>query len=223
MQPNPFLDKVRRVVRIVCLLLFFTLTSIHSLRAQNLESIGSPAWLQFASTNFIVAPAATNVLIAVTRCNNISEPVSVDFQTQDGTAVAGRDYVAAAGTLDFAVGETQKIFSVTILTADANRNDLSINLSLFAPTYSGVITSGAATLIIAGMPRLTIRPAGNATTQLSWPCHATNYVLEITDKPVGGTWTQAAEAPVLTNGVNVVTHCCATTMQFFRLRQKSDE
>src|ERR1043166_6003015 len=171
MQPNPFLDKVRRVVRITGLFLFLTLISIHSLPAQNLESIGSPAFLQFAPTNFVAVPGATNAIVTVTRCNNTSEPVSVDFQTQDGTAVVGRDYVAAAGTLDFAVGETQKVFSVTILPAAANRIDLTINLSLFTPTYSGEITSGAATLTIAGMPRLTIVPAGNGVLQISTSPH----------------------------------------------------
>jgi len=45
-------------------------------------------------------------------------PISVDFSTTDGTAVAGQDYVAASGTLTFAPGETTKIVSIT-LTADA--------------------------------------------------------------------------------------------------------
>jgi hypothetical protein len=46
------------------------------------------------------------------------EPVSVDFATENGTAVAGEDYVATSGTVTFAPGERTKTVSVTV-TADA--------------------------------------------------------------------------------------------------------
>jgi hypothetical protein len=48
--------------------------------------------------------------------------VSVDFATQDGTALAGQDYVGTNGTVVFAPGETTKIVPVT-LTADAPAED----------------------------------------------------------------------------------------------------
>ena len=41
--------------------------------------------------------------------------VTVDWTTQDGTATAGEDYIAANGTLTFAPGETTKTVSVTVL------------------------------------------------------------------------------------------------------------
>jgi hypothetical protein len=50
-------------------------------------------------------------------------PVAVDFATQDSTAIAGEDYLAASGTLTFAPGETSKTISVVILgdtTAEAD-------------------------------------------------------------------------------------------------------
>src|SRR5207302_9050221 len=37
-----------------------------------------------------------------------SRSVTVDYATADGTATAGSDYTAAAGTLSFAAGETAK-------------------------------------------------------------------------------------------------------------------
>jgi hypothetical protein len=40
--------------------------------------------------------------------------VTVDFATRDGSAVAGQDYEATAGTLTFAPGETTKTFTVAI-------------------------------------------------------------------------------------------------------------
>jgi hypothetical protein len=44
-------------------------------------------------------------------------PVSVDFATQDGTALAGQDYVSTNGTITFAPGEVTKVLSIA-LTAD---------------------------------------------------------------------------------------------------------
>jgi chitinase len=40
--------------------------------------------------------------------------VSVGFTTQDGTALAGQDYVASSGTLTFAAGETSKTITVAV-------------------------------------------------------------------------------------------------------------
>lgn len=44
-----------------------------------------------------------------------SVPISVPWQTIDGTAVAGVDYVGAAGTVVFAPGETLKWVTVELL------------------------------------------------------------------------------------------------------------
>src|SRR5499427_8199035 len=43
-----------------------------------------------------------------------TEVVTVDYATADGSAFAGGDYVAAAGTLVFAPGETAKMVSVQV-------------------------------------------------------------------------------------------------------------
>jgi Calx-beta domain len=49
------------------------------------------------------------------RLSNASyQPISVSYATADGTATAGSDYVAGAGTLNFNPGETVKVFTVQI-------------------------------------------------------------------------------------------------------------
>ena len=40
---------------------------------------------------------------------------SLMYATSDGTATAGADYTADSGTLSFAIGETEKTVSVTVL------------------------------------------------------------------------------------------------------------
>jgi len=75
-------------------------------------------------------------------------PVSVDFSTADGSAVAGVDYMATNGTLTFAPGVTTQTVSVTVigdLTDEANEN-FFLNLSN-AVNVTLTDTQGKATIL----------------------------------------------------------------------------
>ncbi len=67
----------------------------------------------------------------VTLSRSASGTVTVDYATADGTAQAGQDYTAAAGTLTFAAGETQKTVSVEVLddAHDEGVETLTLTLS----------------------------------------------------------------------------------------------
>jgi len=70
-------------------------------------------------------------------------PVSVDYATQDGTAIAGEDYVATNGTVVFAPGEIAKVVSITV-TADAPpEDDETFYLNLSNPV-NGLLTRAQA-------------------------------------------------------------------------------
>lgn len=64
---------------------------------------------------------ATTLLMTVTLSRASSQPVTVNYQTADGTAlVSNRDYVRTSGTLTFQPGETSKTISLSI-TGDRKR------------------------------------------------------------------------------------------------------
>src|SRR5438874_1784253 len=44
-----------------------------------------------------------------------SEPVTVEFSTENGTAIAGADYVATSGSIKFEPGEIAKWITVSII------------------------------------------------------------------------------------------------------------
>jgi hypothetical protein len=73
--------------------------------------------LSLASTSVSVTEGNSGTK-ALTFTLNLSQasttPVTVDYATTDGTASAGSDYTAAAGTLTFAPGQTSKTISVTV-------------------------------------------------------------------------------------------------------------
>lgn len=58
--------------------------------------------------------ATVNANFTVTLSGPYTEAVTVNYATQDGTASAGSDYSAVAGTLTFLPGETRKIIPVGV-------------------------------------------------------------------------------------------------------------
>ncbi len=56
----------------------------------------------------------TTARFTVTLSAASAQPVTVDYATSDGTALAGSDYEAASGTLTFAPGETSKNIDILV-------------------------------------------------------------------------------------------------------------
>jgi dienelactone hydrolase len=71
--------------------------------------------LQFSASTYTVAENAGTVTLTVQRLNDTNGVVTVDYASTNGTATAGLDYTDVAGTLTFAVGETNQTISVPIL------------------------------------------------------------------------------------------------------------
>ena len=76
-------------------------------------------------------------------------PVSVAYVTQNGTALAGSDYIATSGTLTFAVGETAKSVTVQIIGDTVREPDETFYLVLSNPSASAEIVDaeGVGTIV----------------------------------------------------------------------------
>ena len=71
------------------------------------------------------------VTVTVARTGgSLGGPVSVGYATSDGTATAGSDYEAAAGTLTFAAGEASKSFTVHVRSDAAAEADEDFQVKL---------------------------------------------------------------------------------------------
>ena len=76
--------------------------------------------LQFESATYTVNEDGTSIVLRVTRQDGDTGAASVDYATTDGSAVAGLDYTAASGTLNWGDGDVgTKSFTVTILDNSA--------------------------------------------------------------------------------------------------------
>jgi hypothetical protein len=104
--------------------------------------------------------ASTNVLkgagvatIAVSRTGGSTGPVSVDYSTADGTALAGTDYTASYGTLTWADGDTSsKSIAVPLLNNATIGPSKSLTVTLSNPLYATIGSAAVNTTTIAETP-----------------------------------------------------------------------
>lgn len=99
------------------------------------------SFLQFASTIDLVNEGDSSIEIFVTRTGGSTGAVSVEFDTVDGSAVSGSDYVATSGTLNWANGDTSpESFQVPIL--DNNLIEALESFTIQLSNYGGTSFPG---------------------------------------------------------------------------------
>jgi hypothetical protein len=108
-----------------------------------------PGVIAFRYASYSRGEAGASATISVTRTKGLASGVSVDYATSDGSATAGSDYRAQAGTLSFAAGVATVTFSVPIINDTLVEGNETVNLSLSNPTGGATLgTQKTATLTI---------------------------------------------------------------------------
>ncbi|MFN2129772.1 MAG: Calx-beta domain-containing protein, partial [Anaerolineae bacterium] len=104
--------------------------------------------VQFDASSYSVDETAGSATITVTLSAVSGKTITVDYETSDGTAVAGSDYLAMTGTLTFDPGVTVRTFTVTILNDTLNEDDETVGLTLSNPSNVSLDSPSSATLTI---------------------------------------------------------------------------
>jgi hypothetical protein len=79
----------------------------------------------------------------VTLSAAYDQPVTVSFQTANGTATTGNnDYVAKSGTLTFAPGETTKNITIEVEGDSKREADETFYLDLFGLSSNALLIDG---------------------------------------------------------------------------------
>ena len=73
------------------------------------------------------------IQVAVSISGVSDEVISIDYQTVNGTALAGQDYIPVNGTLIFQPGETQKLIDVELINFDFLGEPKTLNVNLSNP------------------------------------------------------------------------------------------
>jgi predicted outer membrane repeat protein len=85
--------------------------------------------------------------LAVLLSGKSTSPVTVQWATADGGALAGIDYAASQGDLKFKPGQTAKKISVPIIGTSTPLSTEMFNVNLSNPTNAAVGTNGVETII----------------------------------------------------------------------------
>ena len=103
------------------------------------------------------APEGTVLAFDVTLQGTSSKPVSVDYATADGAALAGVDYTEQEGTLRFAPGESSHQIAVPLLTDDIDELEETFALTLSDP--AGATLDSAHTMATGTIEDINVPPA----------------------------------------------------------------
>lgn len=108
--------------------------------------------LDLSASCYAVAQSAGSLTVAVNRTGGSSGAISVAYATANGTAVAGTDYTATSGTLQWADGDASpKNFSVAISGATPLSGSKTFTVALSSPSAGATISSpGSAAATISG-------------------------------------------------------------------------
>jgi hypothetical protein len=74
--------------------------------------------MEFSALVFNAAECAAlpcNAALTVSRTGGAASSVTVDFATEDGTALAGVDYLTTTGTVVFSAGQASQTIRIPIL------------------------------------------------------------------------------------------------------------
>ena len=106
--------------------------------------------LQFAASGYSVNESAGTITITVTRTGGSDGAVTVAYSTANGSATAGQDYTAVAGTLSWAAGDSAaKTFTILILDDALVEGNETVAIAISNPTGGASLGSPAsATLTI---------------------------------------------------------------------------
>lgn len=104
--------------------------------------------VQFSAPTYASDPAPDTVTITVTRTGANDAACSVNYATSDGTAIAGLNYTATSGTLNWTAGDSaSKTFDVSV-TEGSLDSGLTINLALSLPVSCTIGAQGTAVVTI---------------------------------------------------------------------------
>lgn len=120
-----------------------------------------PTTISFAAAAAGAEEEAEEVVVTLIRGGSPVGAVSVTYATSDGTAIAGEDYVAAAGTVTWADGDAADKTIVIALIADGEEEeaeDFAVNLT--GITGSATIGANASITITIG-PNDAVRDIGS--------------------------------------------------------------
>lgn len=106
-----------------------------------------PGQFTFSQTNYFVNEGAGLAILTLNRTNGHTGAVTVQYQTFDGSAHAGFNYVATNGIVSFADGEISKNIAVPILQTPQVTGNTAFLVGLFNPTGGSTVLGSTNSMV----------------------------------------------------------------------------
>ncbi len=106
-------------------------------------------------SNVVIDESNGAATFTVTLDRPSTGTVSVNYATQDGTALAGSDYTAASGTLSFAPGETSKTVTLPVAGNGGDAANETFSLLLSSP-LGAVLGNTQGTAVVIDSPAASV-------------------------------------------------------------------
>ena len=161
----------------------------------------------FTSLTYHVSEAAPAATISVKLDKPWTQPVTVDYHTEDGTATAGKDYTPTLGTLTFAPGQVITTFSVGIISDTLTEYWETVSLILSNPHNAQIGYPGVATLYIDDV-RPCVVPSSTLVSlyspmDVAYDAGTDRLFIANRDGPAGGSLNVAVISPTLQTTIPV--------------------
>ena len=113
-----------------------------SSRAAAADAVG------FSAPAYLVTETGGAAVVTVNRVGSTAGTATVDYTTEDGSALAGTNYTAESGTLTFAAGQDSQTITIPIQDDGIATPDLSFQIVLENPTGTslGSVTDAVVTI-----------------------------------------------------------------------------
>jgi len=157
--------------------------------AQGLGGIDEPTRLLFEGNQLLLVSQGTDRVVrydvpawatfTVTLSAPSTLPVTVNYATANGTALAGSDYTAASGTITFAPGQTSQTIIVKTLDDTAYEGSATFVVNLSSPTGAIITDSqGVATIQDNDQPPTKFYVADDGSTNKTFEYAANGAAIE---------------------------------------------
>jgi hypothetical protein len=104
----------------------------------HLSESNGPGKLGFAIASMYALENSGSAKVLVERTDGTDGAVTVRYATADGTAIAGRDYIAQNGTLTFGPGEIFKTISIPLVDNQTYGGGVQFNVNLSNPAGASI-------------------------------------------------------------------------------------
>jgi Calx-beta domain/Domain of unknown function (DUF4114) len=115
----------------------------------NLGNNLNPPNITISDAEIIEGDSGTSLLRFTARLSSPSaQATTVNYQTNNGTAIAGQDYTASTGSLTFAAKEVEKIVEILVINETIVENNENFTITLSNPSNGTTLSTATATGLI---------------------------------------------------------------------------